>query len=67
MDRPIHLEALTIDAPIIERSNIPGYALRNTLRRNPTIISIGETTDAVTTALAKKAGAAAAARAAKGY
>ncbi len=50
MDRPIHLDASTL-----EQSAAFAYAMRNALRRDPTIIEIGEATapatiDAVTEA-----------------
>lgn len=43
MDRPIHL-----DSRAFEQSVAFDYAMRNALRRNPTIIEIGEAADPAT-------------------
>lgn len=43
MDRPVHL-----DASAFEQSDAFAYAMRNALRRDPTIVMIGEATDPAT-------------------
>jgi Tfp pilus assembly pilus retraction ATPase PilT len=65
MDRPIHLEGMHGEAAASECVAAFAYAMRNSLRRNPEKIVIGETTDPETVALAIQIGAEAA-RANKG-
>jgi Tfp pilus assembly pilus retraction ATPase PilT len=60
MDRPIHLEAMNHEAAASERATLLAYAMRNSLRRNPETITIGETTDPETVAVAIQLGAEAA-------
>jgi Tfp pilus assembly pilus retraction ATPase PilT len=60
MDRPIHLEGMHGEGEASERVAAFAYAMRNSLRRNPETIVIGETTDPETVALAIQLGAEAA-------
>ncbi len=57
MDRPVHLEAMNKEAAGSDRVAAFAYAMRNSLRRNPETITIGETTDPETVALVARLGA----------
>ena len=61
MDRPIHL-----DASMSQRGNSFAHAMRNALRRDPTIIMIGEASDLETILAAKAAADATSTRSTKG-